>query len=292
MTRAKISVSKVSELYIHGLSAEVANQKLQHIWDVWCAGLLRENVSQEGILYTPEEITFLTTSFQLRIRLKLFRTSGGVLLDLHTGINAVGYDGSEVLMLPSCARAIETGYSIFNMNVINEWPDTRYPRPRIGNIFEHAFNGFGLRILPSYAKLLSRGMGSEFEPGLKVMRRIWYKANATNDAIAHHKVYDFWYETSSYTVWRDLTKTFGGLSTFWAKFIDRLHDDYFETEELPFIKDDMTVTSHAAIESYVDQYNNAIFVNRLQPAISAKLGLPTSRTDCKLTSYLVTRSRF
>ena len=96
-------------------------------------------------------------------------------------------------MLPRCARAIETGYCVFTMDLI--WGH------RLGNrretqmyrVFKYANRGFGLRILSSYARSLEkknypsdhessstkganvrRGPTRIFnnEPGLKTLRRI------------------------------------------------------------------------------------------------------------------------
>ena len=113
----------------------------------------------------------------------------------------MAFDGTRVLMLPRCARALETGYSVFTMDLI--WGH------RLGNrretqtcrVLKYADRGFGLRILPSYVRSLemdsspdapstdlgrSLADGAKFhtkptrvfenEPGLKTLRRIAYYA--------------------------------------------------------------------------------------------------------------------
>ena len=65
-------------------------------------------------------------------------------------------------MLPRCARAIETGYSILTSRL---WCGTRtyLGDDRVRRNMGHADNAFSLRVLPSYAKCLKEKLESESE---------------------------------------------------------------------------------------------------------------------------------
>ena len=91
---------------------------------------------------------------RVQIVLKLLPSPTDVLLNFDLDACAIGFDGSRVLMLPGCARAIETGYSVFTMDLIwgHHLHDRRASQEK--RIFKYADRGFGLRILPSYCRSL------------------------------------------------------------------------------------------------------------------------------------------
>lgn len=67
---------------------------------------------------------------------------------------AIGFNGKEVLMLPRCARALETGYSVFTTDLVEghhlgDRRETQLPR-----VYKYADRGFGIRILPQYLRTL------------------------------------------------------------------------------------------------------------------------------------------
>lgn len=143
------------DLYIYGLDAEQANQKVRHIHQVWSDNL-PANTREKLVLKNPKTINFLATypNCRVQIVLKLLSSPTEALLNFDLDVCAVGFDGSRVLMLPRCARAIETGYSVFTMDLIwgHHLSDRRETQE--SRIFKYADRGFGLRILPSYAKSL------------------------------------------------------------------------------------------------------------------------------------------
>ena len=133
-------------------------------------------------------ITLLPTypNRRLQIVLKLCRSPTDILLNFDLDICAVGFNGSDVMMLPRCARAIETGYSVFTMDLVWGYYLGDRRASQESRIFKYADRGYGLRILPSYAKCLEDplrgeqvptlvdfdpGCGWE-EPGLKTLKRI------------------------------------------------------------------------------------------------------------------------
>ncbi|KAL9600375.1 MAG: hypothetical protein Q9219_003225 [cf. Caloplaca sp. 3 TL-2023] len=174
------------DMYLYGLSPEEANQKVEDIYKVWSTNL--GTGSEHVVVKSPQTIAFLPEYPHRRVQiiLKLLSSPLEGLLRVDLDPCAIGFDGSHVIMLPRCARAIETGYSVFTMDLI--WGH------RLGNrretqevrIFKYADRGFGLRILPSYVQSLGRhaprDSGSDGnnstagEPGLKILRRIAHRA--------------------------------------------------------------------------------------------------------------------
>lgn len=143
------------DLYIYGLNAEQANQKVRHIYQVWSDNL-PGYTPEKLIVKNPKTINFMATYPHCRIQivLKLVSSPTEALLNFDLDVCAIGFDGSRVFMLPRCARAIETGYSVFTMDLIwgHYLSDRRETQE--SRVFKYADRGFGLRILPSYAKSL------------------------------------------------------------------------------------------------------------------------------------------
>lgn len=143
------------DLYIYGLNAEQANQKVRHIYQIWSDNL-PVDTPEKWVVKNPKTINFLASYPYCRVQivLKLVSSPTDALLNFDLDVCAVGFDGSRVLMLPRCARAIETGYSVFTMDLIwgHHLSDRRETQE--SRVFKYADRGFGLRILPSYAKSL------------------------------------------------------------------------------------------------------------------------------------------
>lgn len=143
------------EVHLYGLSPEEANRKVEEIYDVWGNNLPTMNC-EKVVVKGPESISFITNRHHrsIKIVLELLPSATQVLMSVGLDACALGFDGSHVLMLPRCARALETGYSTFTMDII--WGQTLGNRQATSEdrIFRCAECGFGLRILPSYAKLL------------------------------------------------------------------------------------------------------------------------------------------
>ena len=152
---AKDVVESDVDLYIYGLDAEQANQKVRHIYQVWSDNL-PVHTPEKFVVKNPKTINFLASYPYCRIQivLKLISSPTEALLNFDLDVCAVGFDGSRVLMLPRCARAIETGYSIFTMDLIWGHHLSNRRETQESRVFKYADRGFGLRILPSYAKSL------------------------------------------------------------------------------------------------------------------------------------------
>lgn len=186
------------ELYIYGLGPEDANRKAEEIHDVWVRNL-PASATKRLVVKNAKTINLLTTypNRRIQIVLKLLPSPTDVLLNFDLDVCAIGFDGSHVFMLPRCARAIETGYSVFTMDLV--WGHHRSDRWTCQGrrLFEYADDGFGIRFLPSYAQSLeedgveaayhARSLTGESvywgernrkpyggEPGIKTLKRIAY----------------------------------------------------------------------------------------------------------------------
>ncbi|KAI4097035.1 MAG: hypothetical protein LQ339_006829 [Xanthoria mediterranea] len=191
------------DLYLYDLTPEEANKKVEHIYEVWYKNTHGQKDSSQPppqgtdqmIVKTAKTISFIPTYPVRRVQiiLKIMPSPLDLLLNVDLDACALGFDGSRVLMLPRAARALETGYSTFTMDLIwghhlGNRRETQEPR-----VFKYADRGFGLRILPSYVRSLEETSVTETEyevqdvrsgptrvfesePGLKTLRRIAHMA--------------------------------------------------------------------------------------------------------------------
>ena len=98
------------KLYLHGLTSDEAMEKVRHIWDRFSSNAELEN-DTPYISRTADAFMLMTRKWHMTIVLRLFSSPQEILLHSGTGILVVGYDGKQVLMLPSCARVLEMGFS-------------------------------------------------------------------------------------------------------------------------------------------------------------------------------------
>ena len=149
-------------LYLYGLGAAEANQKVEEIYDVWDSNVPASS-TEKRVAKNRKNITFYADSRYHRVQIlfTLFSSPTHVLSSFELDVCAIGFDGSRLYMLPRCARALETGYSVFSMALIegkllsNRWAI------RKNLLFDYADRGFGLRILPSYIQGLGNGISAE-----------------------------------------------------------------------------------------------------------------------------------
>ena len=144
-------------LYLHGLDAVGANKKVEEIYDLWKQHA-PVTCTEFSIVKNNKSISFLSNYAYPRIMviLKLFSSPTDILSSFELDQCAIGFDGHRVLMLPRCARAIETGYSVLTMALMH--PSENWPGYLYGLICAWANRGFGLRILPVYAKSLEEDL--------------------------------------------------------------------------------------------------------------------------------------
>ena len=145
------------DIYIYGLGPEDANRKVEEIHDIWVRSL--PATAQRLVVKSAKTINLLSTypHRRLQIVLKLLAAPTDVLLNFDLDACAIGFDGSRVLMLPRCARAIETGYSVFTMDLVWGHHLSERRASHKVRIYQYADLGFGLRILPSYVQSLEIG---------------------------------------------------------------------------------------------------------------------------------------
>ncbi len=145
----------IIQFYIFGLGASEANRKVEHIHEIWCRNLPATD-SDRLIIKTTRTIEFFTSGGRKRLQivLRLYQSPLHVLHNFDLDVLALGYDGTRVLLLPRGARAIETGYSTFTMDLVHgQYLGNRHS-PQDYCALRYAERGFGNRILPSYAQLL------------------------------------------------------------------------------------------------------------------------------------------
>ncbi|KAJ7285588.1 hypothetical protein C8J57DRAFT_641477 [Mycena rebaudengoi] len=143
------------DMYIHGLSPTLANEKIKHIAETYQANL--PSGSPFLVVRNSQTITFYSEWPRRRVQivLKLVKSPREVLLNFDLDICGCGFDGNEVYLLPRCARTLETGTNIFVMDLINGHYLGDRKATRDKRVFKYANRGFGLRILPSYISSLA-----------------------------------------------------------------------------------------------------------------------------------------
>ncbi|KAJ7079657.1 hypothetical protein C8R43DRAFT_1118947 [Mycena crocata] len=150
----KLWASSDIDMYIHGLSAAEATCKINHVYDTFRSNL----PAGTGTLAVKNSktITFYAQYPLRRIQLvlKLVRSPKDVLLNFDIDICAMGWDGTDVLMLPRAARALETGCNVFTMALIHGHYLSERRASQPTRVFKYAKKGYGLRILPSYVASL------------------------------------------------------------------------------------------------------------------------------------------
>ncbi|KAF8311748.1 hypothetical protein DL93DRAFT_1385226 [Clavulina sp. PMI_390] len=145
------------DVYIHGLGPAAANKKIQHIFDVWKSNLPPSAREKTLVVRNSRTITFFSEYPVKRVQvvLKLVTSPKEVLLNFDLDICAMGYDGSSLMMLPRAARALETGYNVFTMDLIQGHYLGERRATQESRVFKYADKGYGIRILPPYLSSLS-----------------------------------------------------------------------------------------------------------------------------------------
>ncbi|KAF8300425.1 hypothetical protein DL93DRAFT_577034 [Clavulina sp. PMI_390] len=148
------------DVYIHGLDPLAANKKVEHIFDVW-----KSNVSASEkmlVVRNSRTITFFAgyPTKRVQIVLKLVKNPKEVLLNFDLDICAMGYDGTSLVMLPRAARALETGYNVFTMDLVQGHYLGERRASQDSRVFKYADKGYGIRFLPSYVDSLKDSFAS------------------------------------------------------------------------------------------------------------------------------------
>lgn len=183
------------DLYLYGLTAEEANSKVEHVYDTWYRNTHGHpdppQPADQIILKNSTTITFIPRypARRVQIFLKIRPSPQDILLNVDLDACALGFDGERILMLPRCARSIETGYCVFTMDLIWGHHLSSRQETQETRVFKYADRGFGMRLLPSYVQSLEQNYADEVEqqfgndrsgptrmikgePGLKTLKRI------------------------------------------------------------------------------------------------------------------------
>ncbi|KAJ7016580.1 hypothetical protein C8F04DRAFT_1281023 [Mycena alexandri] len=147
-------VSSDVEVYLYGLGLEAANAKLEHLFKTFRANLPRGTPTL--VVRNSKTVTFYSRYPLRRVQvvLKLVKSPRAVLLNFDLDVCAMGWDGSELWMLPRTARALETGFNVFTMNLIQGHYLSERRATQEQRVFKYANRGYGIRILPSYVASL------------------------------------------------------------------------------------------------------------------------------------------
>ncbi|KAJ6537845.1 hypothetical protein B0H19DRAFT_1270241 [Mycena capillaripes] len=139
------------DIYVYGLSPEDANKKIRHVFETFCSNLPPE--TRTFAVRNSKTITFYAKYplRRLQIVLKLLASPREVLLNFDLDICAMGWNGSNVWMLPRAARALETGSNVFTMNLIygHYLSERRASQPQ--RVFKYASRALSPRIFPGYS---------------------------------------------------------------------------------------------------------------------------------------------
>ncbi len=108
VSKAEEWIASDIDLYIYGLNVKQANDKIQHIEEVYKSNLLAG--SPFLVVRNSQTITFYSAWPKKRVQivLKLVNSPREVLLNFDLDVCAAGYDGENVWMLPRFVRAMES----------------------------------------------------------------------------------------------------------------------------------------------------------------------------------------
>lgn len=112
------SKSSDIDMYVYGLSPADANKKLHHVFDTFRSNL--PPGTRTFVVRNSKTITFYAKYplRRLQIILKLVKSPRHVLLNFDLDVCAMGWDGSNVWMLPRAARALESAFSLPTLSLV------------------------------------------------------------------------------------------------------------------------------------------------------------------------------
>ncbi|KAJ7159751.1 hypothetical protein C8R46DRAFT_1194970 [Mycena filopes] len=144
------------DIYLYGLGPEAANAKLEHLFKTFRTNLPRGTPTL--VVRNSKTVTFYSRYplRRMQVVLKLVKSPRAVLLNFDLDVCAMGWNDSELWMLPRAARALETGFSVFTMNLIQGHYLSERRATQEQRVFKYANRGYGIRILPSYIASLEK----------------------------------------------------------------------------------------------------------------------------------------
>ncbi|KAF3917852.1 hypothetical protein ABW20_dc0106240 [Dactylellina cionopaga] len=211
------------DMYIYGLTPEKATEKIKHIAEVWKKNL---KTGDDFIMIKNARTVTLIAAFphrRVQIIMKMVKTPAAVLLNFDLDQVAIGYTGESVLLLPRCARALETGYAIFTLDMIhghhlNERRETQEER-----LLKYAKRGFGVRILPEFCELV------EIDFGRRLVTRPFVDQAAGDIDLQQREQ---WYVNSEETPARDLVSGVKAVRRVFAAGEDMVYRFYLGRTEV------------------------------------------------------------
>lgn len=96
------------DIYLYGLNPIEANKKIEHIFSVWKSNL--PDGAETLVVRNSRTITFFSAypNKRVQIVLKLVKHPREVLLNFDLDICSMGWDGTELWLLPRAARALQS----------------------------------------------------------------------------------------------------------------------------------------------------------------------------------------
>jgi hypothetical protein len=158
------------------LTPSEASQKIREIHSVWEVSLEDGNIA--SIQKTRNSLICISNhgdaTTNIQIYFSLASSVTDVLLQIELDICAMAYNGKDLVMLPRCARTLETGYTVFESDLLYGHRLDDRNSVQISTLVKYANRGFGLRVLPSYIHSLekkSRNPESSLESRTRVSSR-------------------------------------------------------------------------------------------------------------------------
>ncbi|PVF98263.1 hypothetical protein CPB86DRAFT_784896 [Serendipita vermifera] len=157
------------DIYIYGLNPIQANEKIDHLFTVF-----KHNLPESApilVVRNSKTITFISSFPRRRFQviLKIVKNPAEILLNFDLDICAMGFDGEHAYMLPRASRALETGYNVFTMDMVQgHYLGTRRATQE-ERIYKYAYKGYGIRILPQYLEALKKFEQSYTERDIKAV---------------------------------------------------------------------------------------------------------------------------
>ncbi|PWW79756.1 hypothetical protein C7212DRAFT_355530 [Tuber magnatum] len=152
---SKACIDSDIDLWIYGLNPEEANKKIREIYNVWWRNLGPERKIM--VMKNAKTLTLVSNYPERRIQiiLKMAKSEVEVLLGFDLDPCAMCWNGKEVRMLPRCARALETGYTAFTMDLVygHHLGDRRATQEI--RVLKYASRGFGILIPASLMNTLT-----------------------------------------------------------------------------------------------------------------------------------------
>ena len=154
-------------LCLYGLGRIQANRKIEHIW-----GVINQRAGARMSKYPHGTVFDCGTTLSITVMHVCYQSIAEVLANISVDAMALAFDGSNILLTSRCARAIETGYSTFTMDLPYHQDGFCIYQHALAGLLQCAEFGFGLHFPPFYLQSLAGPLEPGDEPPLKKIKRV------------------------------------------------------------------------------------------------------------------------